>query len=99
MKAASGRSSPPSGTKLKCGSIRLEKKHDGRWLVVSDDFLRAWWEPDFLDWAAYTALHFARVMKLGEPELGPGVPSDALERGRRLEEALTLPVRAATSGT
>jgi hypothetical protein len=81
---------------MKGGHIRLEKKHDGRWLVVSDDYLRAWWEPDCLDWAAYTALHFASVMNFGEPALGPGVPSDALERGRALAARLGLTSKLAS---
>jgi hypothetical protein len=92
------RFSPPSGIKLRLARIRIEKKHDGRWLVVSDDYVRAWWEPDCLDWAAYTALHFARIMNLGEPELGPGVPADALLRGRLLAEHLELQPRAIATG-
>ena len=93
------RFSPPSGFKLRLARIRIEKKHDGRWLVVSDDYIRAWWEPDCLDWAAYTALHFAYIMNLGEPELGPGVPADALIRGRLLAEHLGSQLQSAATGS
>ena len=95
----SSRFSPASGIKLRRGRIRIEKKHDGRWLVVSEDYLRAWWEPDCLDWAAYTAVHFASIMNLGEPELGPGVPADALERGRRLAQELEPRARSVATGS
>jgi hypothetical protein len=94
MSEGQRRFSPASGVTLRRGRIRIEKKHDGRWLVVSDDYLRAWWEPDCLDWAAYTAIHFADIMNLGQPELGPGVPANALARGRRLAEELALEPRA-----
>ena len=93
------RFSPPSGTKLRLARIRIEKKHDGRWLVVSEDYVRAWWEPDCLDWAAYTALHFARIMNLSEPDLGPGVPADALMRGRLLAQQLDNQLGSAATGS
>jgi hypothetical protein len=91
----SSRFFPPSGV-IRRGRVRIEKKHGGRWLVVSEDYVRAWWEPDCLDWAAYTALHFASIMNLGEPELGPGVPPDALLRGRVLAEQLAAQPHPAT---
>jgi hypothetical protein len=76
--------------------VRLEKKHDGRWLVECEGVLRAWWEPDCLEWAAYTAVHFARVMQLGEPELGAGVPAHALELGRLAAERFAEEARSSS---
>jgi hypothetical protein len=43
---------------------------------------------DDLDLAACSALGFAEMFGAGVPELGPGVPADALERGRRFRELL-----------
>jgi hypothetical protein len=76
--------------------VRLEKKHDGRWLVECEGVLRAWWEPDCLEWAAYTAVHFAQVMQLGQPQLGAGVPADALELGRLAAERFAAEARPST---
>lgn len=70
--------------------VSIERRLDGTWLVRCEDLLRAIWAPDCLGWAAYTALHFARVMGLREPELGQDVPSNALELGRQLEQRLAI---------
>lgn len=70
--------------------VCIERRLDGTWLVRCEDLLRAIWAPDCLGWAAYTALHFAEVMNLREPELGVDVPSNALELGRQLAQRIAL---------
>ena len=84
-RAKLSQSQAPSGIK-----VRIEHKRDGRWLVVCDDLMQAWWAADCLPWAAYSALHFAAVMQLEEPELGEGVPKDALQLGKDLELELRV---------
>lgn len=69
--------------------VRLEHRADGSWLVRCEDLLRATWAPDCLGWAAYTALHFAEVMNLREPELGQDVPLNALDLGRQLAHRIS----------
>jgi hypothetical protein len=64
--------------------IRIEKA-GGRWLVICDSFEASW---NDLDFAACSALSFAALMRVEEPALGEGVPSDALTRGQQLRERL-----------
>jgi hypothetical protein len=43
-----------------------------------------------LDAAACSALDFAELFGAGDPELGPNVPDNALDRGRSLRERLAV---------
>jgi len=58
------------------------------WLVEDDRGLLAnWHSPEGLEWAALFALDQSKASGT-EPELGEGVPPDALDQGRRLLQRL-----------
>jgi hypothetical protein len=76
----------------RCYRARMEKvtlqRTETGWMVSGHGMTATF--GDDLDNAACSALCFAELFGSGEPELGPDVPADALERGRRFRELLAL---------
>ncbi|RYZ07652.1 MAG: hypothetical protein EOO73_11795 [Myxococcales bacterium] len=68
-------------------AIRIEKE-ENNWRVTGEgptgERVNMWWAE--LDQAAYSALEFRSMLGVGPPQLGDGVPSDALERGLKLKQ-------------
>ena len=67
--------------------VRLEQAGEN-WAVTivqgGENAARAVW--DDLDFAAYSAISFAGTVGAGTPELGVGVPADALALGENLRK-------------
>lgn len=67
-------------------AIRIEKAGE-KWRVVGEEHgLDAWWSD--LRWAAYSALTFAEHLGQHQPQLGDGVPDDALTQGFKLKAVI-----------
>jgi hypothetical protein len=67
--------------------ILLQRTEDG-WTVSNRGATETYIN---LDFAAKSALQLAEELGAGEPQIGPGVPTDALDRGRRLIESMGRP--------
>jgi hypothetical protein len=79
---------------VRWGSLRRLAKVflmlEGDCWVVEYEGVRARWHavPANLPWAAMHAVQLAELATAGTPELGAGVPADAVELGRQLREVL-----------